>query len=324
MLKYKKTFITVGIIIFFGLLMFFGINKFIGINNKQGNLIDKKIESKNISDTTQVNDSENKSDSRQGKCTIKVIDSETKEQIENSTVIITDLGKKFDITKSNNIIELPPKPTLVYCSEYQHGYTIITFSKGYLPSIIHSIIIFDLEGIIQIELSKPQPGKNIIYTEEVNLPAKTSILDLLGYYTDYVVSKLPTIGDDPNSNQGKRTIKVIDSETKKEIENALVIITDLGKKINVTKSNNTIKLPAKPTFESTGKYQDGYSILTLKQGYLPRIDHNMTVFNDTSATIVFELTKLHPGNDYCTKVDYKSDKRNIINLLDYYLGKGNY
>lgn len=67
----------------------------------------------------------------QGKWILKIIDSENHEVIENSLVVVTDLGKKFNISKSNNNISLSPKPTSTKQGKYPYGYTILTYSKGY-------------------------------------------------------------------------------------------------------------------------------------------------------------------------------------------------
>lgn len=102
-----------------------------------------------------------------GQWIVKAFDSQTKKEIENFLVVVTDLDKKFEITKSNNIIDLPPKPASLGNKKYPYGYTLLTYAKGYLPRIDHNMTM-GLGGgtTIELELPKPEPLSNQSYVEE--------------------------------------------------------------------------------------------------------------------------------------------------------------
>jgi hypothetical protein len=118
-----------------------------------------------------------------GKWTIVVLDSNTKKEIDTADLIITDLNKKYTITKSDNSISLPQKPTGNDKSKYPFGYTIITYSKGYMPRIDHNMVMGN-DGVtkIEIELSKPEPLSNQTFTEQFHYLGDSAVADLLGYY----------------------------------------------------------------------------------------------------------------------------------------------
>lgn len=119
-----------------------------------------------------------------GQWKIVIIDEETEQIIKNARVVVTQLDKSFEISEEDNIISLPERPTANNLkSQYPYGYTIITYSKGYLPRIDHNIYM-GKEGAtdLVIALKKPEPYSNEAYTEFFHDSSQAATVDMLGYY----------------------------------------------------------------------------------------------------------------------------------------------
>lgn len=126
-------------------------------------------------------------DKTEGNWIIKVVDNNTGERIENVNIVITDIGKNFTINSKNNVITLPQKPfKTTNKGKYPYGYTIITFSKGYLPRIDHNLWIGkNSDTNILIELDRPEILSNVSYTEFFHGSSQSSIVDFLNYYIEF-------------------------------------------------------------------------------------------------------------------------------------------
>lgn len=120
----------------------------------------------------------------EGKWLVYVVDNKTQKKVGSSTIVVTDINKKFTINSDTNVISLPQKPNVNSSkSKYPYGYTIITFSKGYLPRIDHNLTIGE-KGItnILITLDKPEAFSNVSYTEFFHYASQISVMDFLNYY----------------------------------------------------------------------------------------------------------------------------------------------
>ncbi|QNU68086.1 hypothetical protein EHE19_006510 [Ruminiclostridium herbifermentans] len=287
----------------------------------------------------EVSNIENKSNIKENQfdLTFNIIDSETKEKIKNYLVVIPDLNNKYELTETDNIINIPQSPFSPNTGRYQKGYTFIIYSEGYLPIIENDTCIYTEGTILNAELSKSQNTNNENYIEILNPVNKKSIDDLLNYYfseskgsnkyfitEDTLINNVVEHKNISDIKQGKWIIKVIDSDSKKEIDDSFIIITDLSEKYNVSKNGTVISLPQKPVSSDEGKYEAGYTIITGAIGYLPRIDHNILMYDNVQRNIIIELVKPNVNNAYFSEQQHKSDKNEITNLLKYYLGNSTY
>jgi len=118
-----------------------------------------------------------------GNWIIEVVDIKTREKIVNAEFVVTDLDKKYIINSNTNTISLPKKPSYKNANKgkYEYGYTIITFSEGYLPRIDHNVHMGSDVNIL-IELEKPEPFSNASYTEFFHPSSRNELVDFLGYY----------------------------------------------------------------------------------------------------------------------------------------------
>lgn len=123
----------------------------------------------------------------EGNWIVNVVDNKTGEIIEKTNIVVTDINKNFTINSKNNVISLPQKPFKnSNKGKYPYGYTIITFSKGYLPRIDHNLMIGkNSDTNILIGLDKPEPLSNISYTEFFHGSSQSSIVDFLNYYNKF-------------------------------------------------------------------------------------------------------------------------------------------
>lgn len=115
---------------------------------------------------------------------IEVVDEATQKKIEDAEIIVTNIDKKFNISYDNNKITLPQKPNSMYAkNNYPYGYTIITYSNGYLPRIDHNIQIGS-NGItnLSLTLEKAIPFNNQSYTEYFHYSPQTAVAEMFNYY----------------------------------------------------------------------------------------------------------------------------------------------
>ncbi len=122
---------------------------------------------------------------------VKIIDMNTKEQIESATIIITDLEKEYSINKNSNKIYLPKKPYECYSTDkckdkglYPYGYTTITFADGYIPRIDHNLILGYESTQVVIELLKidDENVENRQYEEYFHKHSPSIVYELLNHY----------------------------------------------------------------------------------------------------------------------------------------------
>lgn len=112
------------------------------------------------------------------------------------------------------------------------------------------------------------------------------------------------------------TVNILDSDSGETIDEAYVSILEEKKKYRITPDLNKILLPA---VESTdpGKYPYGYSMVTMAEGYLPRIDHS---FVSASSVITLELKRCpaEPSNEAYTEFFHGAAMNEVAGLLGYY------
>lgn len=150
------------------------------------------------------------------------------------------------------------------------------------------------------------------------------IILIIAFSSTIIISKLMMNRDE---EYGTTKFKIIDRNTRQEITRATIIITDLEKKYIIDEKNKEIYLPKKPwecygteKCLDKGKYPYGYTIITIADGYLPRIDYNLILgYEDTLITI--ELTnkeKADKRNHNYEEHFHKHIPNVIYELLDYY------
>lgn len=123
-----------------------------------------------------------------------------------------------------------------------------------------------------------------------------------------------------NSDSGKWNIIIYDATDKSRINNAEIYVTDLNRKYEISESSHTIALPQKPTGIDKSKYPYGYTILTYVKGYLPRIDHNITMGKDNITDIIIELTKPEKfSNQSLTEEFHYSGDIVLVDFINFYL-----
>lgn len=261
-----------------------------------------------------------------------IIDSETKTNIANYTVIVTDLNQEFYLSSTKNDIKLSKNSFSTNTGKYQRGYTFLVCSDGYLPTIINDVHINSEGSAINIELYKQKTLPNKEYVELFLPEIKESINDLINYYFDGKVNSYFITNDtkikntimgnlEKKANQGQWNIKIIDSVSKMQIDKAFIIVTDTCERYDILGLNNSISLPQKPIYTDDGKYQYGYDIIVGAAGYLPKIENNVSMIDNIENELVIELSKPEMNNAYYSAKQHESYKEQVRNFLSYYLSK---
>lgn len=126
---------------------------------------------------------------------------------------------------------------------------------------------------------------------------------------------------------GSSEVKIIDVNTKEEIDNAIIIVTELHEQFTITKDNNKIYLPKKPyecygtkNCDDKGKFPYGYTTITTVEGYLPRIDYNL-ILGYEGTKIVIEMTKeadVNNRNHYYEEHFHNYSPNIIYQVFEYY------
>lgn len=111
-------------------------------------------------------------------------------------------------------------------------------------------------------------------------------------------------------------INILDSESKKTMDNVYVSIVEANKKYLITRASNVISLP-EITYSDPGKYHYGYSMITTAEGYLPRIDHS---FPSISGVITLELKPVpkESSNELYTEYFHGASMNEVAEILSYY------
>lgn len=114
----------------------------------------------------------------------------------------------------------------------------------------------------------------------------------------------------------KYTINVVDTESKKAIDEVYVSIVEANKKYLITSASNVISLP-EIAYSDPGKYHYGYSMITIAEGYLPRIDHS---FPSISEVITLELKPVpkESSNELYTEYFHGASINEVAETLSYY------
>jgi hypothetical protein len=112
------------------------------------------------------------------------------------------------------------------------------------------------------------------------------------------------------------TINIVDLDTHDSINKAYVSVLEVNKKYLVSEQFNKITLPA-IEYKDLSKYPHGYSMITIAEGYLPRIDHN---FIAASGTITLELKKIpnEPSNEAYTEYFHGAAMNEVAGIIEYY------
>ncbi len=119
---------------------------------------------------------------------------------------------------------------------------------------------------------------------------------------------------------GTWQIKVVDSDTGVVLEQSKFVVIDLDKTFVITSSENTIKLPQKPnSYSEKNKYPYGYTIISYADGYLPRIDHNVSMGSEADTNLVLSLEKMeHFSNQSYTEYFHNSPQVELVELFEHY------
>lgn len=120
-----------------------------------------------------------------------------------------------------------------------------------------------------------------------------------------------------NSGQGSIIVKIVDITNGKSIEEGKLIITDTGNEFVINSESNIISIPYKKSTEKP-KYPYGYTIVTVADGYYPRIDHNLKT-GGGGGQLTLELTPRKPfENQSFTEYFHHSSEVEMVEFMNYY------
>lgn len=120
-----------------------------------------------------------------------------------------------------------------------------------------------------------------------------------------------------NEMQEKVTVKIVDITDGKAIEAGKIIITDTGNEFAVNGENNIISIPYKKATEKK-QYPYGYTMITISDGYYPRIDHNLKI-GGGDGLLILELTAREAfENRSFTEYFHQSSEVEMVEFMNFY------